>query len=537
MRSIIFISLSVFFCSMNLYAQDWESIVTATSSEISEGVSIKLHNNKQYFTGVFQNDLSIGFNTVSGDQFDDIFLGKADLNGYVEWIIDIRGSEIDRASHIELHLDQVLISGIFSDTLYVGTDTLYSLYQKSAFIAYYDTTGNYIKCFQPEAYNAEFTDFKFNSQGNLIICGEFFQYLNYGGFHMDVISGLNFFVMSYDPIQDSILWAQWGTGSSSLARSICIDNQDNVYVTGSYNEGTYFVDTLINSENGNHNLFVAKFNSYGNKQWVNTIEGTSEVHGYGVTCDDSSNVFVIGEFEGIINLPGNQHISEGMLDVIVLKLDSNGDYVWSQGFGGVDSDEGYDICMDSNMDPVLLVEAGVNLTYQSNLLTTSGWNEPLLLKIENETGNLVWYKRLESTVNNGIVNATSISIENDFIAITGINRTSIIMNNDEYVADNGKDFYTAILKDSLTYFLDVKTPVEHINVQAYPNPSVGLVNFKANEDIWKIDIVNMNGELVLRKECSSREEIMSLSELMPGLYTAQVFVNDLTCFIKLIILE
>jgi len=384
---------------------------------------------------------------------------------------------------------------------------------------------NFLNYFQPDVFNAEYTDFKFDNDGNLLVCGEFYQHLNYGSFSANVVSGLNFFLFKYDPVLDSVLWLVNSTGSSSLARSLSIDNENNAYVTGSYNDGSYFIDTLVNAGGGNHNFFVIKIDENGTKQWLNTIDGGSEVHGYAVASDDSNNVFVLGEFEDIINVQGTLHQSEGMLDPIVVKYNSNGNLQWSQSFGGTDSDEGYDLVLDSNQDIILLVEAGVDPTYNQELMTTSGWNEPLLVKINNTDAELIWYKRLPSTLGSGIVNATSIAIENNNIAITGINRTSILMNGNEYLADNNKDFYSAILSDSLTYALNMREFVDDNAISIYPNPASDYVNLKTQEEIKSIKIFSLNGNLILNKKSFNQEDILSTNNIPSGTYLIQIETN------------
>ena len=507
-------------------AQNWQSAVFSSSTSGSEGTCIQLYEGKQYYTGVFQQDLNIGFNSIAGAGFDDIFIGKSNLDGYTEWLVAICGSQIDRASNIEVVGDEILVSGIFSDSLFVGTDTLFSNYQKSAFIARFDTSGNYIDVFQPEVYNAEYSDFAYNSEGHLIICGEFFQDFIYGSFQMNVISGLSFFVLEYDPFSDEILWAKWGTGSSSLARELCIDSEDNIYITGSYNDGTNFIATLINTGNGNHNLFVAKFCSNGEKQWVNTIEGTNEVHGHGVCCDSLNNVYIIGEFEGLIEIGDTLHSSEGLLDMIVAKLNTNGSYLWSQQLGGFDSDEGYAIELDANMDPIILTTAGINPTFQSTPLNINGWREPLLVKLANSNGDLIWQKSLQAEDISGIVEATSLSIENDKIAITGINRSSFDLNGSTYTAPNSKDFYTALITDSLHYFLSAPTSTATSTFFSYPNPATNYIQIQSKHSIHQIQIINMNGQLIKEKNVFGTSSNIDVSNLNKAPYMLKILIDE-----------
>ena len=105
---IILIFLIIFTGNLSI-AQSWQSQVVGNSSNENEGVSIKLHNNKQYITGVFENQINIGFNSAAGLLYNDIFLAKADLNGYTEWLISLKGTGIDRPNHIEVIDDLIFM--------------------------------------------------------------------------------------------------------------------------------------------------------------------------------------------------------------------------------------------------------------------------------------------------------------------------------------------------------------------------------------------------------------------------------------------
>ncbi|MDX2360626.1 MAG: T9SS type A sorting domain-containing protein [Crocinitomicaceae bacterium] len=516
--------------------QNWSSIVTSSCTEQNEGISVKLFNGQQYFTGVYSGNLNIGFNSIIGLQYDDIFVGRADLNGNTQWLINIRGTLIDRPNHIDIINDQVVVAGTFSDSLFIGNDTLINQYQRAVFIAYFDTLGNHLSTFVPDVYNAEIKDFAVDHDGNLLISGDFFQHFNYGGFSMTSISGLNFFLAKYDPIQDSILWGVSATASSSEGKKISIDTANNIYVTGLYNDGSYLIDTLLSTGNANHNLFVAKFNSLGDKLWLETVEGVAEVHAYGLVCDDSSNVFLLGEFEGTIIIEGVSLISSGFYDAIMIKYNPNGSVLWAEAFGGTDSDEGYDLALDDNMDPVVMLEAGINVMYQGQTLLINGWNEPLLLKVKNSNGELLWYKSLNSTTASGLVNGAAISLEGEYIALTGTNRSSILFNSNEYVAANTKDFYSVILKDSLTYFLDIENLTDQNPLVLYPNPAFNNFSILSDQIIDMVEVYSMTGQLIDIKHVSSSNPTITIPPTTKsGLCLIHVWIGNSLYIKKLII--
>ena len=503
--------------------QTWESIITPVANDISEGVSIKVHNENQYFAGVYRGSFNLGSNSLSGWAYDDIFIGKANLLGITEWVIPLNGNKIERTNTIDIINNQVVVSGTFSDTLLIGNGTIVNNHQRAVFLAHFDTLGNHISTFLPDVHNAEFKDFVVDSDGNYIICGEFYNHFNYGSFSMYNPGVFNFFLLKYDPVSDSIIWGVHASLGSSEGEKVIVDDNNDIFVTGMYNEGTNLVDTVLFTGSTEHNIFISKFDTDGNRIWLETVHGAAEVHSSDIVVDDSSNVFLIGEFEGVIDVGGTTYNSGGFYDVIFVKYTQDGTVQWTKVFGGVNSDEGYGVVLDQNMDPIVMVESEMNLTYNGQTLSVNGWNEPMLLKVRNSDGGLIWWKSLESTPGTGLVNAMDISIEGTNIAITGINRTSILFNSNNYVAANSKDFYTVILSDSLTYHLEVESLEDDLVLSLFPNPAHTYFKIKSSESMESIKIFSMSGKLIEGKEIiNTTDTTINLYNYPRGMYLVKV---------------
>jgi len=82
---------------------------------------------------------------------------------------------------------------------------------------------------------------------------------------------------------------QLGTSSKDYGTSVTTDSSGNIYVTG-YTEGG--LDGNTNS--GESDIFLVKYNSSGTKQWTKQL-GTSYLdEGYSVTTDSLDNIYVTG---------------------------------------------------------------------------------------------------------------------------------------------------------------------------------------------------------------------------------------------------
>jgi hypothetical protein len=152
----------------------------------------------------------------------------------------------------------------------------------------------------------------------------------------------------------NFVWAkQIGGNDFEESRSIAVDVSGNVYTTGSFNGTADFdpgsgVSNFISA--GGQDIYIHKLNVNGNFVWAKRIGGTGLDEGLAVALDASGNAYVTGYFGGTVDFnpgPGvNNLTSAGELDIFILKLDANGNFVWAKRMGGSGSDIGWSIGID-----------------------------------------------------------------------------------------------------------------------------------------------------------------------------------------------
>ncbi len=54
--------------------------------------------------------------------------------------------------------------------------------------------------------------------------------------------------------------------------------------------------------------------------------------------------------------------------------------------------------------------------------------------------------------------------------------------------------------------------------QVYPNPSTGFVNINSNENLNKIEVLNLHGQLVYSKDASGQNTKLDLTDMEKGIY-------------------
>jgi hypothetical protein len=256
------------------------------------------------------------------------------------------------------------------------------------------------------------TGIALDSSGNVYTTGGFTGTVDFdpgsGVADLSAESSNDVFVSKLDS-NGNYVWARRLGGSShDFSADIAVDSAGSVVTTG------YFIGTSdfnpgagvnnLTSAGNNADLFVSKLDSNGDYVWAHRIGGTSFDEALGVAVDSAGNVFTTGLYQGTVdfnpgaevnNLPG-EAFSES---TFILKLDSNGDYVWARRTGGTGSgfSTPQDIAMDSTGNVLTTGYFSGTIDFNPgagvNNLTTAGKRDIFVSKLDNG-GNYVWARKM-----------------------------------------------------------------------------------------------------------------------------------------------
>ncbi len=129
------------------------------------------------------------------------------------------------------------------------------------------------------------------------------------------------FLAKYDSA-GSLLWTrQFGSTGSDLGEDLCLDAAGNCYIVGRTNGDTG------DGSHGYDDGFIAKYDKDGNLQWVRQHGASQYDQFYDVVVAESGNIYIGGSS----NTFGGPDAGQG--DTIIVKCDPAGDVAWIQKFG------------------------------------------------------------------------------------------------------------------------------------------------------------------------------------------------------------
>ncbi|WP_339700525.1 T9SS type A sorting domain-containing protein [uncultured Marixanthomonas sp.] len=203
------------------------------------------------------------------------------------------------------------------------------------------------------------------------------------------------FCISFTTFAQSYEWGgQFGGTGEDVVKKMHVDAEGNSYVTG------YFTDTadfdITNDEsnltaNGFYDVFVQKTNTEGGLEWAVSVGGSMFDYGTGITTDNQGNVYVTGYYDETVDFnPGGDEwllTSQGGGDIFILKLTSDGEFVWAKSIGGTGYEESTAIGVDELGNVYILGYLYETVDFDPNLgevlLTSQGGSDTFLLKLDS----------------------------------------------------------------------------------------------------------------------------------------------------------
>jgi hypothetical protein len=196
------------------------------------------------------------------------------------------------------------------------------------------------------------------------------------------------------------LWVtQLGGSRQDSASRLALDSQDNLIVVGHFSETITLPGGVVLNNAGRsgslyvgYDLFVIKLAaSTGSVVWAKRFGGTRDDRAFKVAVDQSDNIYLTGTFMGTVDFGGGAlSAGAGLTDSkeFVLKLDTNGDYVWVRPFDRLAIAE-----IGVRGDAVVLASSfRGSVTVDTTTFNNAGDDDIIVLKLSAATGATTWVK-------------------------------------------------------------------------------------------------------------------------------------------------
>ena len=381
-----------------------------------------------YYTGTVDFDPGAGVSNLTSAGSTDMFISKLDATGNFVWAKSIGSSAGE--SPMGLAIDpsgNVYITGGFYGTTDFdpgpGVFNMTSGGQSDIFIAKYDVNGDFVwaKEINGGTWYDHGYEIKVDANGNVYVVGRFYYQ---GGPSFDFDPGPGTFLLTAGEEDAFILkldndgnfiWARdfgGGSGNENRGYSIDIDAAGNVYTTG-YFEATADFDpgagTFNLTASGDWDVFFSKLDINGNFVWAKSLVNSAPTYytdgNYGskIEVDAAGNVYSSGRFNGTSDFDlgaGTFNLtSNGGFDAYLLKMDTDGNFVWAKSWGGTGYDEAFSLSINTT-------EIFITGFYANTVdfdpgagtlnLTSSGSNDIFVSRFDLD-GNFGWASSIGGT--------------------------------------------------------------------------------------------------------------------------------------------
>ena len=322
-------------------------------------------------------------------------------DSYFEWVHQAGGKSNERGTAIELDsFGSVYCAGEVSDTTYFA-DTSFVANFGDIFLSKFSNDGNlqWIRICGGGGLDRGL-DMKVDGNDDIIVTGFFSSTANFGDTTLSSLGFSDVFVAKFNS-QGDFQWVVHGAGSNhDEALCITTDSDNNIYISG-YFEETLHIGSFVLSTTTFSTMFVAKISPVGNVLWAKQAVGEDfgESISYDLICDDNKNVIVTGYFDDTIIFQDSTFYSyDGSIDIFIAKYGSNGDMIWVVQAGGDYDDYGRAITIDESDNIYLAGDFTQTATFGNFTLIPSNTARNIFYGMLNPSGIFQWIKQSTGSI-------------------------------------------------------------------------------------------------------------------------------------------
>lgn len=290
----------------------------------------------------------------------------------------------------------------------------------------------------------------FDSQNNLYVTGYFAgDSISFGGITLHNAGASDAYVVKYDPQLNPVWAVAIGGSGDEYGMGISCDSSDRVVVVGNFGSASLTLgsNTIYNRGTNTPDMFIAQLNANGSFTWARS-EGTENWDNCaGVDMNtQNGDIYVSAAYYLDTMFIGNDTLpNRGGYDMVLMKFDSNGNYLWSRDAGGNFNDLANAVAFDA--DGFVITSGGFasdTLTFPTDALVNPvmGLPETFVVKYD-ENGNCIWAERAGAGDND---HSVAVDVDANGIIYVGghYHSGSFVFGNDTLVNQGQGDIYLLV---------------------------------------------------------------------------------------------
>jgi len=318
----------------------WASTMGGVGIDTGNGLTVDASGNV-FVTGEFSSiadfDPSAGTTNLYSNGNKDAFVLKLNNDGSFAWVNQIGTSLLDKGLGITVDgSNNIYVTGSFAGTADfdsgAGVNQLTTSGGTDIYVLKVDNNGAFIWVKQIGGTSGEDAyAITVDASQNVYITGAFSGTCDFdpgiGTTNLTAVGNYDVFVQKLSSVGDFVWAAQMGGASTEYGLSISLDDNGNVYTTGSFLASVDFdpgTGTSTLTSQGLNDIFIQQLDNNGDFVWVKQIGGTANDVGRTINLNSSGSIYLGGFFGSTVDFDpesGVQNLSSGSTDGFVERLD------------------------------------------------------------------------------------------------------------------------------------------------------------------------------------------------------------------------
>jgi hypothetical protein len=257
--------------------------------------------------------------------------------------------------------------------------------------------------------NVRTNDIVNDSKGNVYVCGHFTTNAIFSNSTSFTTTGGNdIFIAKYT--HDGIFeWAKHiGTADIAWCYSLCVDEYDMIYASGSFNGHTDFDSLSYETDHWTHPAFISKYSSDGTEQWVHIVEVDKICQIFDMHCDKKGNLHITGNFKGSADFGNDKILYDSVAQIgFIAKYNYENVCQWAKSINGIKYNSGNRIRTDTNNNIYILGNCksdlnfgnNINISYNGRYIEEWGkYDDERYIAKYNEFADCQWARKIGDSV-------------------------------------------------------------------------------------------------------------------------------------------